>query len=284
MIPAAFEYHSPATLKEAIDLLSAKEDVKILAGGQSLVPLMKLRLARPGCVVDLNGIPGLSYIREEGNCVVIGAMTTHAEIEESRLLRSLCPLLPQTAATIADVQVRNRGTLGGSLAHADPAGDMPAAVLALDAEIRVSGPRGERWIKAQDFFVGLLTSALEPDEILTEIKLPALKQSKSAYLKAAQRTSGFAVVGVAVSLELDPQAGCRAIGIGVTGISDTAYRAENAEKMLRGKKLDAALIEKAAAQVTAGKEIIEDINGSKEYRAHLASVYTVRAIEAALGS
>ena len=282
MIPAPFEYHSPATLKEAIDLLSTKEDVKILAGGQSLVPLMKLRLAKPGCIIDLNGIPDLSYIRQEGNRIVIGAMTTHAEIEESQLLRNLCPLLPQTAATIADVQIRNRGTLGGSLAHADPAGDMPATVLALDAEIKVSGPAGERWIKAQDFFVGLLTSALEPNEILTEIRLPVLKQPKSAYLKAAQRTSGFAVVGVAVSLELDSQGSCQAIAIGVTGISDTAYRAENVEKLLLGKKLDAAVIEKAAAQVTAGKEIIEDINGSKEYRAHLASVYTVRAIEAAL--
>lgn len=282
MIPAAFEYHSPATLKEAIGLLSTKEDVKILAGGQSLVPLMKLRLAKPGCVIDLNRIPDLSYIREDGNHISIGAMTTHAEIEESRLLRNLCPLLPQTAATIADVQVRNRGTLGGSLAHADPAGDMPAAVLALDAEIKVSGPGGERRIKAQDFFVGLLTSALEPDEILTEIKLPVLKQSQSAYLKAAQRTSGFAVVGVAVSLELNPQGSCQGIGIGVTGLSDTAYRAEGAEKMLLGQKLDIALIEKAAAQVTAGKEITKDINGSKEYRSHLAGVYTVRAIEAAL--
>ena len=284
MIPASFEYFSPASLQEAIDLLSSREDVKILAGGQSLVPLMKLRLSKPSCIVDLCRIPDLSHIREEKNHIVIGAMTTYSRIEESQLLRSGCPLLPQTAATIGDVQVRNQGTLGGSLAHADPAGDMPATILALEAEIKALGPKGERWIKAEDFFLGLLTSALEPDEILTAVRVPVLKESKSAYLKAAQRTSGFAVVGVAVSLELNSQGNCQAIGIGVTGISDTAYRAENVETMLRGQKLDSALIEKAAAQVTAGKDIIEDINGSKEYRSHLASVYVVRAIEAALKS
>ncbi|MEK7334953.1 MAG: xanthine dehydrogenase family protein subunit M [Candidatus Binatota bacterium] len=282
MIPASFEYFSPASLQEAIDLLSSREDVKILAGGQSLVPLMKLRLSKPSCIVDLCRIPDLSHIREEKNHIVIGAMTTYSQIEESQLLRSGCPLLPQTATTIGDVQVRNQGTLGGSLAHADPAGDMPAAILALGAEIKALGPRGERWIKAEDFFLGLLTSALEPDEILTAVRVPVLKESKSAYLKAAQRTSGFAVVGIAVCLELNSDGSCKDIAVGVTGVADTVYRAHNLEKMLRGKKLEASLLEKAAAEVTAGKDITEDINGSKEYRTHLASVYTVRAIQAAL--
>jgi carbon-monoxide dehydrogenase medium subunit len=282
MIPASFEYFSPASLQEAIDLLSSREDVKILAGGQSLVPLMKLRLSKPSCIVDLCRIPDLSHIREEKNHIVIGAMTTYSQIEESQLLRSRCPLLPQTATTIGDVQVRNQGTLGGSLAHADPAGDMPAAILALGAEIKALGPRGERWIKAEDFFLGLLTSALEPDEILTAVRVPVLQKAKTAYLKAAQRASGFAVVGIAICLELNPDGSCKDIAVSVTGVADTVYRAHNLEKMLQGKKLEASLLEKAAAEVTAGKDITEDINGSKEYRSHLASVYTVRAIQTAL--
>ena len=208
MIPATFEYHSPRSLREAIDLLSAKEDVKILAGGQSLVPLMKLRLAKPKHLIDLGRIPGLNTIKEQGESILIGALTTYAELESSELLRRRCPLLPQTASTIGDVQVRSRGTIGGSLAHADPAGDLPAAVLALGAEIKVVGPRGERWIRTEDFFFGLLMTALEPDEILTDIKVPVLERARTAYLKAAQRTSGFAVVGVAACLKLDPAGGC----------------------------------------------------------------------------
>lgn len=282
MIPASFEYFSPASLQEAIDLLSSREDVKILAGGQSLVPLMKLRLSKPSCIVDLCRIPDLSHIREEKNHIVIGAMTTYSQIEESQPLRSRCPLLPQTATTIGDVQVRNQGTLGGSLAHADPAGDMPAAILALGAEIKALGPRGERWIKAEDFFLGLLTSALEPDEILTAVRVPVLQKAKTAYLKAAQRASGFAVVGIAICLELNSDGSCKDIAVSVTGVADTVYRAHNLEKMLQGKKLEASLLEKAAAEVTAGKDITEDINGSKEYRSHLATVYTVHAIQAAL--
>ena len=282
MIPASFEYYSPTTLKETVELLSSREDVKILAGGQSLVPLMKLRLAKPGTIVDLSRIPNLSYIREQGNSVVLGSMTTHAEIEESDLLKKRCSLLPQTAATIGDVQVRNQGTIGGSLAHADPAGDMPAAILALGAEMKAVGPNGERWIKAEDFFIGLLTSALEPNEILTEIRVPIFGRSKTAYLKAAQRASGFAVVGIAVCLELDRNESCREIVIGVTGVGDKVYRAEGVEKTLRGKKLEPKLIKEAVAGVTRGIDIIADINGSKEYRSHLASVYTARAIQAAM--
>ncbi len=243
---------------------------------------MKLRLAKPKCLVDLSRISALSYIREQGNSIILGSMTTQAQIEESQLLKNKCPLLPQTATTIGDVQVRNQGTIGGSLAHADPAGDMPAAILALGAEIKAIGPRGERWLKAEDFFLGLLTSALEPEEILTEVKVPVLEGTKTAYLKAAQRASGFAVVGIAVCLRLDQVGSCRDIRIGVTGVADTAYRAENVENMLRGKKLERSLLEKAAAEVTAGRDVIEDINGSKEYRSHLAGVYTVRAIQAAL--
>ncbi len=283
MIPASFQYFAPASLREALDLLSTyKDDVKILAGGQSLVPLMKLRLAKPGYVVDLSRIADLGYVRVEGDTIRIGALATHAQIEQSQLVQRDCPLLAQTAATIGDVQVRNQGTLGGSLAHADPAGDMPAAILAMDAEMKASGLSGDRWIKAEDFFVGFLTSCLAPDEILTEIKVPLSRGSKTAYLKAAQRASGFAVVGVAVRLKLGANGICEEIALGVTGVGDKAYRAHNVEKMLTGHKLESALLEGAAAHVTDGIDPLEDINGSKEYRAHLASVYTMRAIEAAL--
>ncbi|MBI2359249.1 MAG: xanthine dehydrogenase family protein subunit M [Deltaproteobacteria bacterium] len=284
MIPAPFEYHSPTSLKEALDLLASKEDVKLLAGGQSLVPLMKLRLAKPKHIVDLGGIPGLKAIREEGDGISIGALATHADIEGSELLRKRCPLLPQTASTIADVQVRNRGTLGGSLAHADPAGDLPAAILALDARMKAVGPKGERWINAEDFFFGLLMTAVEPDEILTEVKVPVLEPAKTAYLKAAQRASGFAVVGVAACLKLDPRGACEKIAVGLTGVADKAYRAAEVERRLTGQRLEARPIEEAVHEVCRNIEVIEDINGSKEYRTHLARVYTARAIEAALSA
>lgn len=284
MIPAPFEYFAPGTLEEALELLSsARRDAKLLAGGQSLVPLMKLRLSRPGSIVDLSRLSELKYIRKEGKEIAIGAMVTHAELERSELLKRGCPLLPRTAATIADVQVRNQGTIGGSLAHADPAGDLPAAILALDASIKATSLRGERWISAQDFFIGLLTTALEPHEVLTEVRVPILEQARTAYLKAAQRTSGFAVVGIAVCMKLTGDGSCEEIAIGVTGVGDKAYRARGVEDKLRGKKLSLKLIEEAAEEVTRDVEVIEDFSGSKRYRSHLARVYTVRAIQKALG-
>src|SRR5439155_26732341 len=210
-------------------LTEHKDDVKTLCGGQSLLPLMKMRLSKPGFIVDIGRIPDLDRITEENNSLVIGALVTHEQIEFSELLKSKCPLLPQTATTIADVQVRNRGTLGGSIAHADPAGDWPAAILALDAEIKAVGPNGERWIKAEDFFLGLLMSVLEPDEIVTAVKVPVTEGEKTAYLKAAPRSSGFAVVGVAVRLTLDSSQTCSRIAVGMTGVADKAYRAERVE-------------------------------------------------------
>lgn len=280
MIPASFEYLSPASLKEAVDFLASHEDAKVLSGGQSLVPLMKLRLAKPSHIIDLGRLQELRFIRREGDRIAIGALTSHAEVAGSDLLKKECPLLPKTAETIGDTQVRNRGTIGGSLAHADPAGDMPAAILAVEAEMKAVGPKGERWIKAEDFFVGLLTSALEPDEILAEIRVPVLKGFKTAYLKAAQRTSGFAVVGVAVCLK-ERGGVCEDIALGITGVADKTYRASRVEKMLQGKKLDAQLLEQAAGEATRDIDVIEDINGTQEYRSHLARVYTVRAIQAA---
>ena len=283
MIPGSFEYYAPRSLEDAVKFLAAhRDDVKVLSGGQSLLPLMKMRLSKPAFIVDIGRIPGLDTIIEEGNNLIIGALVTHAQIESSELLQRKCPLLPQTATTIADVQVRNRGTLGGSIAHADPAGDWPAAILALDAEIKIAGPNGERWVKCDDFFLGLLMSVLEPDELVTAIKVPVTGSDKTAYLKAAPRSSGFAVVGVAVRIGLDGSGTCNRAAIGITGVTDKAYRPERAEQMLTGKKLDANVIEAAAAESTRNIEVIEDINGSEEYRKHLTDVYFARAIQDAL--
>jgi carbon-monoxide dehydrogenase medium subunit len=283
MIPGAFDYYAPRSLGDAVKYLSAhKDDVKILSGGQSLLPLMKMRLSKPAFIVDIGHIPGLDAITEEGDSLVLGALVTHTQIEDSELLKTKCPLLPQTATTIADVQVRNRGTIGGSIAHADPAGDWPATVMALEAEVKIFGPNGERWVKCDDFFLGLLMSVLEPDEVVTAVKVPATGADKTAYLKAAPRSSGFAVVGVAVRLAMDAQGVCSRAAIGITGVTDKAYRPERVEQMLSGKKLDTALIQQAAAEATRNIEVIEDINGSAEYRKHLTEVYVERAIQQAL--
>jgi carbon-monoxide dehydrogenase medium subunit len=243
---------------------------------------MKMRLAKPGYVLDVGRLPGLDKIEEDGDHLVLGALVTHAQIESSALLKNRCPLLPQTATTIADVQVRNRGTIGGSIAHADPAGDMPAAVLALDAEIQVVGPSGERWVKVDDFFLGLLMSVLEPDEIVTAVRVPVTGGDKTAYLKAAPRSSGFAVVGVAVRIGLDDAGLCSRVAVAITGVGDKSYRAGRTERMLLGKKPDGQLIEAAAAEAIGDVIVIDDINGSAEYRANLTRVYTARAIQTAL--
>jgi carbon-monoxide dehydrogenase medium subunit len=283
MIPASFEYYAPRSLDDAIQFLTAhRDDVKILSGGQSLLPLMKMRLAKPGYVVDVGRLPGLDTIEENGSHLMLGALVTHAQIEASELLNKRCLLLPQTATTIADVQVRNRGTIGGSIAHADPAGDMPAAVLALDAEIQVVGPNGKRWVKAGDFFLGLLMSVLEPDEIVTAVKVPVTAGDKTAYLKAAPRSSGFAVVGVAVRIGLDGAGLCSRVAVAITGVGDKAYRADRTERMLLGKKPEEQLIAAAAAEATGNIDVIDDINGSAEYRTNLTHVYTARAIQTAL--
>jgi aerobic carbon-monoxide dehydrogenase medium subunit len=283
MIPGSFDYFAPRSITEAIELLAAhRDDVKVLSGGQSLLPLMKMRLSKPSYIVDIGKIPGLDGIVEEGNSLVLGTLVTHAQIEHAELLQKRCPLLPQTAATIADIQIRNRGTIGGSVAHADPAGDMPAAIMALNAEIKVVGPSGERWIKADDFFLGLLMSVLEPDEIVSAIRVPITDKDKTAYLKAAPRSSGFAVVGIAVRLTMDDAGICTRAALGITGISDKAYRPDRSEEILSGKKLDSQTIAQAAAESTRNIDVIEDINGSSEYRTHLTHVYVQRAIEAAL--
>jgi carbon-monoxide dehydrogenase medium subunit len=283
MIPAQFDYLAPKTLDEAISLLGKNPDeAKILAGGHSLIPAMKLRLAMPQVLIDLGRIKDLSYIRDDGGKISIGAMTTHYQIESSDRLRDICPLLPEAAALIGDVQVRNKGTIGGSLAHSDPAADWPAAVISVGAEIVAVKAGGERIIKADDFFVEMLTTALQPGEILSEIRI---KQPEGrfgqAYLKVAQPASGFAVVGVAVTLVRDAAGACQSASIGITGVASKAYRANGVETALVGSGLDAAAIAAAAAHATDGVDANGDLYASGDYRRHLAQVYTRRAIEAA---
>jgi len=283
MFSNRFEYFAPKSLEEALALLSThRDDAKLLAGGQSLLSLMKLRLANPKVLIDLGRIADLDYLRVDGDKIAIGARVTYAQIKESELLRNKCPLLPKTAAVVGDAQVRNRGTIGGSLAHADPHGDMPAAALALEAELKAVGPKSARWIKAEDFFVTMFSTALAPDEILTEIRVPTSDNTQSVYLKAARRPSDFAMAGVALRLRLDPEQSCEQITVGITGVADRPYRAFSVEKALRGQKLSEKIIEEAAARVTDGVDVAEDIHASKKFRSHLARLYTGRAIRAAM--
>jgi aerobic carbon-monoxide dehydrogenase medium subunit len=283
MIPASFDYVAPQTLEEAMRaLVDYGDEAKILAGGHSLLPLMKLRLANPKLLVDLRKIPGLSGVTEQDGRITIGALTTHYQIESSDLVKQKCPLLAQTARAIGDVQVRNRGTIGGSLTHADPAADWPAAILALGGELKLNGPNGERTLQAEKFFLGAMTTAIEPTEILTEIRVPVFaRRCGSAYLKMAQQASGFAIVGVAVWLTIDQQGRCEDIGLGVTGLGEKPFRAHAVEERLRGNKLTPKLIEENASQIADAVEALEDLHASAQFRAHLARVYTSRAIQEA---
>jgi len=283
MITAPFEYVAAKNLDEALSLLAKnKDNAKILAGGHSLIPAMKLRLAQPQVLIDLGRIKDLSYIREEKGQIRIGAMTTHYQIESSEQLRKLCPLLPETATHLGDLQVRNKGTIGGSLAHSDPGGDWPAPIIALGAELVAVSSKGERVIKADDFFVDLLTTALQPGEILREIRITApTGRVGQSYMKVRQPASGFAMVGIAVSLVKDNKGACQSAGIGVTGVAAKAYRARGVEQALKGSSLDAKAIAAAAAKVGDGVDVNSDLFASAEYRKHLAEIYTRRAIELA---
>ena len=283
MIAAQFDYLAPKTLDEAVALLAQDPDgAKVLAGGHSLIPAMKLRLAQPQLLIDIARIESLAYIREEVDRILIGATTTHYEIESADLLKRICPLLPECAASIGDVQVRNKGTIGGSLAHSDPAGDWPAAALALKAELVVVGTEGERVISADDFFVDLLTTALRPGEILREIRFTKPSgRFGQAYQKVPHPASGFAVVGVAVNLVLSADQTCLSATIGVTGVASKAFRALGVEAALTGKQLDEQIIAGAASHVCDGVDPNSDLFASGEYRCHLAQIHARRAIQKA---
>ena len=283
MIPAPFDYQVPATLEEAVSLLASDPDgAKVLAGGHSLIPAMKLRLAQPQLLVDIARIKSLAYIREEGDRILIGATTTHYQLESSDVLQRICPLLSDCAGSIGDVQVRNKGTIGGSVAHSDPAGDWPAAILALEADLVVVGPNGERTVKAENFFINLLTTDLQPGEILREIRIQKPSgRFGQAYQKVPHPASGFAVVGIAVHLALNDDGSCKSAGIGVTGVSTKAYRAKAVETALAGTTLDDNAIATAVAHVCDGIDPMTDLYASGEYRRHLAQVHARRAIQAA---
>ena len=279
-VPAAFDYHRATTVDEAIALLQQYGDeAKILAGGHSLLPTMKLRLAQPAHLVDIGRISGLSYIREDNGTIAVGAMTTYSAIERSNLLRSHFALLPEGTAMIGDQQVRNRGTIGGSVAHSDPAADMPGMVLALKADIVAQGPGGKRTIKADDFFMDLFMTALKPGEVVTEIRfsLPPARTG-SAYTKLANKASHYAVVGCAAVISLGGDGTCAAASVVITGASVKPTRASSVEAALVGKKLDEASVVDAASHAADGLELVEDIHGSRAYRAQMACVMAKRAI------
>jgi len=283
-VPAAFDYHPATSVDEAIALLQQYgDDAKLLAGGHSLLPTMKLRLAQPGHLIDLGKISGLSYIRDDGGAVAVGAMTTYATIERSALIRQYFALLPEGVVLIGDPQVRNRGTIGGSVAHSDPAADTPGMVLALKADIVVKGPSGTRTIKADDFFMDLFQTALKPDEIVTEIRFakpPA--HTGSAYTKLANKASHYAVVGCAAVVTLGGDGTCTSASVVITGASVKPSRARNVEAALVGKRLNEATIADAASHAADGLELVSDIHGSKEYRAQMAAVLARRAISKAV--
>jgi carbon-monoxide dehydrogenase medium subunit len=281
VITSAFEYSRATSVDDALaKLRAANGDAKLLAGGHSLIPVMKFRLSEPKMLVDISRIPELSGIRKKGDKIEIGAGTVHHEVATSALLRDACPVIADTAATIGDPQVRNRGTLGGSIAHADPSADYPAAILALDADIHLKGLKGTRVVKARDFFQGLFTVDLAADEIIVAVQFAPVKAG--AYAKLYQRASHFAIVGVAAALEVSKGV-ITSARIGVTGASSHATRLTDVEEALTGKAASEKTI--ATAVRTAGatlEDLNSDIHASKEYRRAMIPVFTERAITAAL--
>jgi carbon-monoxide dehydrogenase medium subunit len=285
MIPTEFDYHRPASVDEALELLSRYgEDAKLFAGGHSLLPAMKLRLSSPAVVIDISRLEDLKGIGEEDGHIVIGGGATHYEIESSDLLKEKTPLIAQAAAVIGDVQVRNMGTLGGSIAHADPAADYPAAVLASDAEIRVVSPGAERTIAAADFFLDIFSTGLEVDELILDLRIPLQKANTGAsYLKFPHPASRFAVVGCAASVTVEG-GNCSDARVAFTGIANAAFRDSGVEGALKGSSLDEAAIAAAAEKAADGVELNSDAFAGEDYRLHLAKVYAKRAITAAVAA
>jgi aerobic carbon-monoxide dehydrogenase medium subunit len=280
MYSAPFEYHAPSTLSEALALLGRYGDeAKVLAGSQSLIPLMKLRLAQPAHVVDLRKVDGLTGVRDVGGTLHVGALTTHAALAADPVFRSKLPMAAEAANQIGDAQVRNLGTIGGSLAHADPAADWPAVLMALDASVVIAGTRGERTLKVDQLISGPLMTALESGEILTQVRIPLPPaRTAGAYEKLPNPASRFAVVGVAAEVSLDGRGSVAWSRIALTGLGSKVARATAVEKALQGKPADPAAIRAAASRAAEGLELRADLTGSAAYKAQLASVYTERAV------
>ncbi|MDR7393155.1 MAG: xanthine dehydrogenase family protein subunit M [Armatimonadota bacterium] len=279
MIPATFEYVRARSVREAISLLQQHGGrAKLLAGGHSLLPLMKLRLSQPEMLIDLGPVDELRGIREEGGSLVIGALTTHDEVANSPLVRERVPLLAECASQIGDVQVRNRGTIGGNLAHADPAADYPAAALALEAQLECEGPAGSRTVPASQWFVDLLTTALDPDEVLCRVRVPVQTKGQGwSYIKLPHPASGYSLLGVACLVTVDGGV-CRDARVAVTGAGPKAVRLTKVEQALVGKRLEEATVAEAARLASDGLEASDDLYASAEYKRHLAVVYTKRAL------
>lgn len=283
MIPSSFDYVAPTSLDEAIAILGEHSgEAKVLSGGQSLIPMLKLRLAAPTVLVDINRIGGLDYIAERDGALRIGALAREAELERSGLVRTKYPILTDTAAVIADPLVRNTATICGNVAHGDPGNDHPATMIALGASFTARGPNGTRSIPAREFFRGLFETALAPDEIVTEIVIPAPPaRSGGAYLKLERKVGDYATAAVAVQLTLDANNACTRAGIGLTNVGATPIAATQAESFLLGKPLDDATVAQAAQLAAAAAEPFEDRRGSPEYKRDVVRVLAARAIRLA---
>jgi carbon-monoxide dehydrogenase medium subunit len=283
-VPAAFDYHPAQSVAEAIALLQQYGDeAKILAGGHSLIPAMKLRLAQPEHLIDIGKITSLAYINEEQDILSIGALTSYRQIEQSEILHRYFPILPEGTSMIGDQQVRNRGTLGGSIVHSDPAADLPGIILALKATIVVQGPTGTRTIPIDDFLVDTFTTAIEPDELLIELRIPLpAAHTYSAYEKLANKASHYAIAGCAAVITLDENSICTAASIAITGAATYTLRANAVEEALLGKTLAETTIAEASSHAAEGADIVSDIHGSEAYRRQMTAVVTRRAITRAL--
>ena len=282
MIPSTFDYSVATTVAEAVALLGQNPDAKILAGGHSLIPMMKFRLASPALLVDINRIAGLDYIREEDGWLKIGALTRESDLDHSALISAEYPLLADTVKMIADPLVRNLATVGGNLAHADPANDHPATMLAYGAQVVATGPNGERVIPIESFFEGLFQTSLAHDEVLTEIRIPAPSpRSGGAYMKVERKVGDFATVAVAVQITLNEAGNCESVGIGLTNVGEMPIKATSAEQALKGKPLDKANIQQAAQLAAEAAEPTGDQRGSEEYKRALVKTLIVRALHKA---
>ena len=283
MIPAKFDYYAPSSLEEAISLLQTHgEDAKILAGGHSLIPMMKLRFAEVDCLIDINQVPGLSYVREEDGYLKIGAMTREAELEEAPVIKNKYPIFIDAAKLIADPQVRNMGTIGGNIAHGDAANDHPAVMLALRAEVVAIGPNGQRTIPIDDFFYGFYMTSLQHGEILTEIRIPSLPAgSGGAYHKLERKVGDYATAGVAVQLSMSGGV-CQEVGIGLTNVNPTPLRAARSESVLRGQAITEELIAQAAQFASEDCSPSSDLRGDEEYKRAMVGVLTKRMIKKAI--
>ena len=280
MKPSAFEYFAPSTVQEAVALLEKYEDeAKILAGGQSLVPIMNFRLGRPEVIIDINGIKDLDYIMEEGDELRIGALTRERDLELSSLVQEKCPILAEAVSFIGHVPIRNRGTLGGSLVHADPSSELPTVICCLGGEMKVVGPSGERTLEAEEFFLTYLTTSLEPSEMLVEIRIPTLPNNTGwSFVELSRRCGDFAIVSVATLLFMGDGGICNEARIALGGVAGTPIRANEAEELLAGQKITDALIEEVGQEAAEATETESDYHASDEYRREMAKVFVRKGL------